>query len=129
MLIDRSGNQQMRKLTLISPINARPLKRVSVSNIFCEEINHQSTDENIGGGASLFNQPIPLTINDNTAASARNGVSFSESEVSTVSGISGECRAWLARKWWSVCKHADLIQAILEILYQVLRNLYRVFGL
>ena len=99
----------MRKLTLLSPINARPLKCVSVYQIFHSEINQQSKDENFGWDASVVNKLIPLPLNDNTAASGRDGVSVSESEVSAVSGALGECRMWLARKWWSGCKRADLI--------------------
>ena len=71
----------MRKLTLLSPINPRPLKRISVSKIIRSAINKQSTDDNVGRYASIVNQPIPLPLNDNTAASGRNGVSVSESEV------------------------------------------------
>ena len=55
-----------------------------------------------------------------------NGVSVSESVVLEVPGMQGACRKWLARKWWSGCKFADLFLAILDILYQVIRNLYRV---
>ena len=86
-------------------------------------------DDNVGRDAPVLNQPLPLPLNDNKAASGGNGVSVSESKVLAVPGVSWECRTWLARKWWSGCKYADLIQAILAILYQVLHNLYRVFGL
>ena len=36
---------------------------------------------------------------------------------------------WISREWWYGWKCADLIRAILDILNQVLRNLYRVLGL
>ena len=128
-LIDQSGNQWVSNLTLISPINVRPSKRVSVYQLIHSEINQQSTNNNVGQGASVVNQPIPLPLNDDTAVSGRNGVSMSESEVSAVSDILGECWMWLASKWKSGCKCTDLIRAILDILYQVLRNSYRVLGL
>ena len=128
-LIDKSGNQRMMKLTLLSPINARLSKHFSVPQIIRSENNQQSTDENVGRDASVVNQPIPLPLNDDIYVSGRNGVSASESEVLEVSGVSGKCRAWLARKWWSGCKYADLIQPILAIWYQVLHNLYIVLGL
>ena len=38
-LIDFSENQRMGKLTLLSPINAHPLKRVYVSRILCSGTN------------------------------------------------------------------------------------------
>ena len=88
----------MSKLTLISPINARPTKRVSVSHLLCSEINQQSTDEYVGPDAYVVNQPTPLPRNDNTAASGRDGVSVSESEVSEVSVMSGGCWTWLSSK-------------------------------
>ena len=119
----------MRKLTLLSPINARPLKRTSFYQLLRSENNQQSKDENVGRYESIVNQPIPLPLNDNAAASDRNGVSVSDSEVLAVSSMSGGCWTWLARKWWSCCKHGDLIQAILAMLYQIPCNLYRVFGL
>ena len=99
----------MRKLTLSSPINTHPSKRVSVSQLLRSEINQKSTDDNVDQDASIVNQSIPLPLNDYTAASGRNGVSVSESEVSAVPGVSGACWTWLARKWWSGCKYADLI--------------------
>ena len=86
-------------------------------------------DDNVGQDASIVNQPIPLPLNDNTDASGGNGVSVSDSEVSAVSGVLVACRTWLTRKWLSGCKCADLIRAILSILYQILRNLYIVLGL
>ena len=63
----------MRNLTLLSPINARPSKFVSISQILCSEINQKSTYDNVGRDASIVNQPIPLLLNDNTSASDRNG--------------------------------------------------------
>ena len=119
----------MGKLTLLSPINARLLKHISVSQLLRLEINQQSKDENVGRDASVVNKPIPLPLNENAAAYGRKGVSVSDSEVSEVSGVLGGCRTWIARKWWSGCKHGDLIRAILAMLYQFLRNLYIVFGL
>ena len=113
----------MMKLALLSPINVRPSKCVSISHLICSEINQQSTDDNVCRDASVVNQPIPLPLNDDTDASGRNGVSESE-----VPGMLGQCQTWLSRKWWFGCKCADLIRAILAILYQVLRNLYRVLG-
>ena len=65
----------MRKLTLLSHINARLSKPVSVSQLLCSEINQQSTDDTVGRDASVVNQPTPLSLNDNTAASIKNGVS------------------------------------------------------
>ena len=127
-MIDWSDNQQMRKLTLLLPINARGSKRVSVSQILYSEIDQQSTDDNVGRYASVVNQPTPLALNNYKAASVRNGVSMLDSEVSAVVGVSGEFGTFLASKWWSGCKCADLIWAILAIFYQVLRNLYRVLG-
>ena len=67
----------MIKLTLLSPINEFPFKRVSVSQIIHSEINQQSTDDNVGKDVSVVNKPIPLLLNDNTYASGRNGVSVS----------------------------------------------------
>ena len=72
----------MRKLTPLSPINARILKHVSISQILHSEINQKSTDENVGRDASVVNQLIPLQLNDDTAVYGRNGVSVPESEVS-----------------------------------------------
>ena len=89
----------MRKLTLLSPINELPSKLISVSQLLRSEINHQSTDNNVGWDASVVIQPIPLSLNDNTAASGGNVVSVSDSELSSVSGVLGTCRKWLARKW------------------------------
>ena len=79
----------MRKLTLISTINARPSKCVSIYQLLLSEINQQSTDENVVRDVFVVNQPIPLTINDGTSVSSRNGVSVSESEVLEVLGVSG----------------------------------------
>ena len=86
-------------------------------------------DDNVGRNASVVNQPIPLPLNYDTSAPGGNGVSVSDPEGSVVSGIPGGCWKWTARKWWSGCKCEDLIRAIMAILYQVLRNVYRVFGL
>ena len=72
----------MRKFTLSSPNNLLSSKHVSFAQLFCPEINQKSTDDNAGWDASVVNQPLPL--NYNTAASVRNGVSVSESEVSAV---------------------------------------------
>ena len=118
----------MSNLILLSPMNARPLKRASVSQIMCSKINQQSTDDNVGWDVSVVNQPIPLSLNYNTAASSGNGVSVSDLEVSAVPGVLGTGKTWLASKWWSGCKCADLIRAIFAILYQVLGNFCRVFG-
>ena len=65
----------MNNLTLISPINSRPSKCVSVSQLLRSETNQQSTDDNVGWDASVVNQPIPLPLNDDKAVSRRNGVS------------------------------------------------------
>ena len=48
----------------------------------------QSTDRNVGRDVSVVNQPTPLPLNDDTDDSIRNGVSVSESEVSSVLGMS-----------------------------------------
>ena len=69
----------MRKLTLISTINARPSKCVSIYQLLRSEINQQSTDENVVRDLFVVNQPIPLPLNDGTAVSSRNEVSMSES--------------------------------------------------
>ena len=129
LLIDQSGKQRMRKLKILSTINSRPLKCVSVYQLLRSEINQQSTDDNVGRDASVVNQPIPLQIKDDKSASGRNGVSVSDSEVLAVLVVLGECQTCLARNWRSGCKRADLIRAILAILYQVLCNLYRVWEL
>ena len=68
----------MRKLKIILPINEHQPKRVSVSQLLCSEINQKSTNDNVGRYASIVNQPIPLPLNYNTAASDRNRVSVSE---------------------------------------------------
>ena len=72
-------------------------------------INNQSTDDNVGRDTSVVNQPIPLPLNDDTAAYGGNGVSVSESEVSELLGVLGACWTWLVRKCWSACKSEDLI--------------------
>ena len=69
-------------------------------------------DENVVWDAYVVNQQIPLPLNYDIDASSRNGVSVSESEVLAVLGMLGTCRTFLAWKWWSGCKCADLIQAI-----------------
>ena len=74
----------MRKLTLLSPINVRLSKRVSVYQVLHSEIDQQSTDANVGQDASVVNQPIPLPLDDYAAVSGRNGVSVSELEVLSV---------------------------------------------
>ena len=87
-LIDCSGDQRMRKLTIISHANDHMLKRVYVSRLLCPE-----TDEAINNlqcqfrNCSLSNQLIPLPLNDDTAVSGGNGVSVSKSEVSAVSDV------------------------------------------
>ena len=81
----------MSNLTLISLINSGPSKRVSVSQLPRSEINHQSTDDNVGWDASVVNRPIPLPLNDNTAASVRNWLSVSDSEVSSLLVVTGAC--------------------------------------
>ena len=68
-------------MTLFSPINAHSPKHVSISQLLRSEINKQSTDGNIGQDASVVNQPIPLPLNDDIAASGGNGVPVSDSEV------------------------------------------------
>ena len=92
----------MSKLTLISPINARPTKRVSVSHLLCSETNQQSTEENVGPDASVVNRPTPLPLNDDTSAYGGNGVSVSESEVLAVSVVLGGVSD-VARKEVVVC--------------------------
>ena len=77
----------MRKLTLLSPINAYPSKRVSISQLLRLGINQQRMDGNAGWDASVGNQPIPLLLNDDTDVSGRNGVSVLESEFLAVSVI------------------------------------------
>ena len=49
-------------LTLLSPINTHPSKRVSIYQIICSEINQKSTDDNFGWDKSVVNQPIPLLL-------------------------------------------------------------------
>ena len=57
----------MKKLTLLSPINARLSKRVSVSQLLRSEINQQSTDDNVGWDASAVNQPTSMPLNEDTS--------------------------------------------------------------
>ena len=83
----------MRKLTLLSPINARPSKRVSVSRLLRSEINQAINRLQCRFGmCPLSNQLISLPLNDDTAVSSGNGVSVSESEVSAVLGVSDVAR-------------------------------------
>ena len=121
--IDWFCNYWISKLTLLSPIHKRLLKRVSASQLLHSEINQKSTYDNFGWDASVGNQLIPLPLNDDATASVRNGVPVSYPEVLSVLGVSCECWKWNARKWWSGWKSANLIRSILAILYQVLRNL------
>ena len=67
----------MKKLTLLSSINACLVKCFAVSQILCSEINQKLRDDNFGQDVSIVNQLIPLLINDETAASCGNGVSVS----------------------------------------------------
>ena len=79
----------MRKLTLLSPVNARPSKCVSVTRLLCSKINQAINISQCRFGMyPLSNQLIPLTLNYDTALSGRNRVSVSESEVSSVPGVS-----------------------------------------
>ena len=83
----------MRKLTLLSPVNARPSRRVSVSRLLRSETNKAIKNPQCRLGNFPFsNKLTPLPINDDTAVSGGNGVSVSESEVSAVSGMSGVAR-------------------------------------
>ena len=78
----------MRKLTLISPVNTRPLKHVYVSWILCSETNEAISRLQCWWGNDPFsNQLIPLPINNDTAVSDRNGMLVSESEVSGMLGV------------------------------------------
>ena len=78
----------MRKLTLLSPVNARPSKRVSVSRLICSETNEAINRSQCRfRKCPLSNQLIPLPLNDDTAVSGGNGVSVSESEMSTVLSV------------------------------------------
>ena len=89
-LIDCSGNQQMRKLTLLSSVNMCPSKHVSISRLFRSETNEAIYRSQCRlRKCPLSNQLIPLPLNDDTAVSGGNEVSVSESEVSSVSGGSG----------------------------------------
>ena len=70
-------NQRMRKLKLLSPVNVRPPKRISISWLLCSETNEAKNPKCRFVNCPLSNKLIPLTLNDYTAVSGRNGVSVS----------------------------------------------------
>ena len=80
----------MRKLTLLSPVNPCPSKHVSISRLLRSETNEAINRSQCRFGKCLFsNQLIPLPLNNDTAVSDGNEVSVSDSEVLSVSGVSG----------------------------------------
>ena len=94
----------MSKLTLLSPINLRAYKRVSVSRLLRSETNEAINKSQCRfGKCPLSNQLISLLLNDDTAVSSGNGVSVSESEVSSVLGVSGVfCKERVV--WLQMCR-------------------------
>ena len=85
MLIDCSRNQRMRKLTLLSPVNTR-LSKWLLRSETNKAINRSQCRFR---KCQLSNQLIPLPLNDDTYVSLGNGVSVSDSEVSSLSGMLG----------------------------------------
>ena len=80
----------MRKLTLLSSVNARLSNRVSISWLICSETNEAINRSQCRfRKCQLSNQLIPLPLNDDTYVSLGIGVSVSDSEVSSVSGMLG----------------------------------------
>ena len=67
LLINWSGNQRMRKLTLLSNVNARPSKRVSVSRLLSSETNQTINRSQCWSECvRLSNQVIPMPLNNDT---------------------------------------------------------------